>query len=95
MSSCSPRSSSSELPTETPARQLVREPRGGVEPAEIERHHLRPGRPGGTDRVRDRVQPVLAARRDHQFVPVGGKHAGERFADSGRGAGDQGDGPER
>ena len=70
------------------AGKLVRPARLG----KIDRQQLRGSPAGGGNPFRHSLEPIEAPRHQHGCVPVCGKYAGERLADTGRRAGDHGHG---
>ena len=54
--------------------QRLADPRGGVRLRQIHRQHQRLRPAGGGDLGRQFVQPLLAARHQHQIVAMPGKH---------------------
>ena len=81
-----------ELRLKAALAQLILDPRRGIGLAEIDDDDMRPRVAALLDRVGQRLELRRAPRGEHERVAVVGEHVGQRRADAGGGAGDQGDG---
>ena len=81
-----------ELRLKAALAQFVLDPRRGVGLAEIDDDDMGPRVAALLDRVGQRLELRRAARDQHERMAVVGEHVGQRRADAGGGAGDQGDG---
>ena len=72
--------------------QLILDPRRRVGLTEIDDKDMRPRVAALLDRIGQRLELRRAPRGEHEPMTVIGEHVGQRRADAGGGAGDQGDG---